>query len=57
MANPKRRWSKARTGMKRSQWKLKLPTMVSCPQCHAFKVPHKVCGECGFYNGKEVMKV
>ncbi|MGI6778358.1 MAG: 50S ribosomal protein L32 [Acetivibrionales bacterium] len=56
MANPKRRWSKARTGKRRSQWKLAAPNLVSCPQCHELKLPHRVCGECGFYNGKEVIK-
>lgn len=57
MANPKRRWSKARTGKRRSQWKLSLPSIVSCPQCHTFKLPHRVCKACGFYDGKEVIKV
>ena len=57
MANPKRRWSKARTGKRRSQWKLSLPAIVKCPQCHQFKMPHRVCKECGYYGGKEVIKV
>jgi len=57
MANPRSRWSKARTGKRRSQWKLASPTLVNCPQCHVYKVPHRVCGECGFYDGKQVVKV
>jgi large subunit ribosomal protein L32 len=57
MANPKRRWSKARTGARRSQWKLSLPGIVACSRCHSFKLPHRVCKECGFYDGKEVIKV
>ncbi|HBQ63586.1 MAG TPA: 50S ribosomal protein L32 [Clostridiales bacterium] len=56
MANPKRKWSKARTGARRSQWKLTVPELVSCPQCHALKLPHKVCGMCGHYKGKEIVK-
>jgi large subunit ribosomal protein L32 len=56
MANPKRRWSKARTGKRRSQWKLSEPNLVSCPQCHELKLPHRVCGGCGYYKGKEVVK-
>jgi len=56
MANPKRRWSKARTGKRRSQWKLAVPELIACPQCHALKLPHKICKECGFYDGKEVLK-
>jgi large subunit ribosomal protein L32 len=57
MANPKRRWSKARTGKRRSQWKLAIPGMVQCPQCHEMKLPHRVCKLCGFYDGKEIIKV
>lgn len=57
MANPRSRWSKARTGARRSQWKLSVPGLVNCPQCHTLKLPHKVCKECGFYDGKEVLKI
>ena len=39
MAQPKRRWSKARTHLKRSTWKLE----------------HRVCPNCGYYDGKEVI--
>ncbi len=61
MANPKRRWSKARTGKRRSQWKLSAPNLVECPQCHALKLPHRVCKECGHYivdgKAKEIIKI
>ena len=32
------------------------PTLVKCPQCGELKVPHKVCGKCGYYKGQEVIK-
>lgn len=57
MANPKRKWSKARTGKRRSQWKLSAPSLMECPQCHELKLPHRVCKGCGFYDGKEVIKI
>jgi large subunit ribosomal protein L32 len=57
MANPKRKWSKARTGTRRSQWKLSVPGLVDCPKCHTLKMPHKVCKNCGFYDGKEIVKM
>jgi large subunit ribosomal protein L32 len=57
MANPKRKWSKARTSRHRSNWKLSIPGLVDCPQCHAKKMPHKVCKTCGFYDGKEIVKM
>ena len=34
MAQPKRRWSKARTHLKRSTWKLEGKTLANCPHCH-----------------------
>ena len=34
MAQPKRRWSKARTHLKRSTWQLKAKNLVECPHCH-----------------------
>ena len=38
-------------------WKLSAPTLVKCPQCGELKVPHQVCGRCGYYKGKEVINV
>ncbi|MDD2578863.1 MAG: 50S ribosomal protein L32 [Eubacteriales bacterium] len=56
MANPKRKWSKARSARARSNWKLSLPGLVECPQCHTQKLPHKVCKTCGYYKGKAVVQ-
>lgn len=57
MAVPKRRVSKARRDKRRSNvWKLDTPNLVKCSNCGEYKMPHKVCGSCGFYNGKEVVK-
>ncbi len=57
MAVPKNKVSKSRRDKRRANWKLSVPGMVECPQCHAFKMPHRVCKACGYYNGKEVVKV
>jgi len=57
MGVPKRRQSKSRKNMRRSEWmKLEHPTLVECPQCHELKMPHRVCPNCGFYKGKAVTK-
>ena len=54
---PKRKHSQARRGTRRSYgWKLEAPTPVECTQCGELKVPHKVCGKCGYYKGQEVIK-
>ena len=55
MANPKNRFSHARTAKRRANWKLTAPTLVECPQCHELKTPHVVCANCGYYKGKEVI--
>ena len=57
MAVPKRKVSKARRDKRRSSvWKLDVPTLVKCPQCHELTAPHKVCGTCGYYKGVQVIK-
>ncbi len=56
MAVPKRKTSKARRDKRRANWKLAIPGMIKCSQCGAFKMPHRVCKECGYYDGKEVVK-
>ena len=58
MAVPKRKTSKARRDKRRSSvWKLDMPTLVECKQCHTKITPHRVCASCGYYNGKEVIKI
>ena len=42
MAQPKRRWSKARTHSKRSTWKKEQPTFATCPNCNEPVLPHRV---------------
>lgn len=56
MAVPKRKTSKARKNKRRSNvWKISAPALVRCPQCNEYKRPHRVCPNCGTYNGKQVV--
>jgi large subunit ribosomal protein L32 len=55
MAVPKRRQSHARTNKRRSQHKISAPALAVCPRCGAPRIPHRVCGECGTYAGREVV--
>ena len=57
MGNPARKFSKARTGNRRANWKLSLPGIVECPQCHEAMLLHRVCKNCGYYRGKSVVDV
>ena len=57
MAVPKRRVSKTRGDKRRSSvWKLETPALSKCTQCGELKMPHRVCGNCGYYKGVAVIK-
>lgn len=58
MAVPKRKHSQARKNKRRSNvWKLDVPNFSRCTQCGELKMPHRVCGNCGYYKGKEIIKM
>lgn len=57
MANPKHRASKSKIGSRRSHWKLALPSISECPQCHEPRLPHRACPSCGYYKDREVIQV
>jgi large subunit ribosomal protein L32 len=53
---PKRRHSKARRDKRRGgQGKLKPVNVSRCSQCGAPKLPHRICLECGYYEGKQIL--
>jgi large subunit ribosomal protein L32 len=54
MAVPKQKQSHARTSQRRATHKVSAPTYNECPQCHEPRLPHRVCRNCGHYNGREV---
>ncbi len=56
MAVPKRKTSKARRDKRRANWKLTVPGLIECPQCHELRLPHRTCVHCGYYKGKSVEK-
>ena len=56
-ALPARRISKTRKRLRRTHLKKDAPTTSVCPNCGAVVVPHRACSKCGFYKGKEVIKV
>lgn len=58
MAVPKRKISKARRDKRRaSNVKMTAPNVIVCPQCHEPVLSHRICGSCGYYKQKEVLKV
>ena len=56
MAVPKRKVSRARRDKRRSAvWKIDAPNFSRCKNCGELKLAHRVCGNCGYYNGKAVI--
>lgn len=58
MAVPKKKMSKSKTRKRRaSAWSLSAPARSVCPNCDAAKLPHRVCGSCGWYGGRQAVEV
>jgi large subunit ribosomal protein L32 len=55
MPNPKRKHSKSRKWSRRAHHALKSPDLSICPRCHKDKMPHRICGNCGYYKGSPVV--
>jgi len=56
MAVPKRKTSPSRRNMRRSHHALTAKAHAECPKCGEPKRPHHVCGSCGQYDDREVVK-
>lgn len=57
MAVPKQKQSHSRTNKRRSQHKITTKNVHECPRCGEPKLPHRVCGGCGFYAGRDAVEV
>lgn len=55
MANPKKKHTSMRTGMRRSNnWRIVGENLSKCSNCAAPALSHQVCPKCGFYKGQLV---
>jgi large subunit ribosomal protein L32 len=52
---PKRKHSKGRRDRRRAHDALQARNMVACANCGQMRLPHRVCDNCGFYKGREVV--
>ena len=57
MAVPFRRTSKTTKRMRRTHFKLSVTGLTKCANWGATIVSHRVCPECGYYDGKQVVNV
>lgn len=56
-ALPARRVSKTAKRMRRTHLKKNAPTVSKCTNCGEPVAPHRACSKCGFYKGKEAIKL
>jgi len=54
---PKRKLSKGRRDRRRAHDSLQAINLVQCSQCGEMRLPHTVCPNCGFYQGREVIEI
>lgn len=57
MGVQKRRVSHARQGDRRSHHAPALPQLEPCPHCRAVKQIHFACPSCGWYGGREAIRL
>jgi large subunit ribosomal protein L32 len=57
MPTPKRKTTKSKSRHRAAHWKGTAPTYSDCPQCRQPKLPHRVCANCGYYDGRQVLEV
>jgi large subunit ribosomal protein L32 len=56
MPNPKRKHTPHRRDCRRSaNSKLTGPNLGKCPNCGIPKEPHRICTDCGYYDGKLIV--
>ncbi|MBP6868261.1 MAG: 50S ribosomal protein L32 [Bacteroidales bacterium] len=56
MAHPKHKTSKQRRDKRRTHDKLETPTLAACSNCGAAVMYHRVCPECGYYRGRQIIQ-
>lgn len=57
MAVPKRKTSRASRDKRRAHDGATAPNVVLCSNCKEPKLSHIVCPKCGYYKGKQRLKV
>ena len=57
MAVPRRKISRSQRDHRRGHIKIPESALSECTNCHALIRPHRVCPECGFYKGVEVIEI
>jgi len=57
MALPKQKLSKQRTRKRRAHQALTGKGVSTCPNCKQVKLPHRICGSCGYYGTRPIVEI
>ena len=52
---PKKKHSRSRRGGRAAHHRARRPTVILCKDCGAAQLPHRMCADCGRYNGRQVV--
>ncbi len=53
---PKKKIPRSYRGNRRAHQRLRAPKLVPCPNCGEPRLPHRVCPNCGYYKGRQVVE-
>ncbi|MFA6194077.1 MAG: 50S ribosomal protein L32 [Parcubacteria group bacterium] len=57
MSVPKQHHTKGRRDRRRIRFKIETKTLVACSHCKKMIKAHEICSYCGYYKGKEEVKM
>ena len=57
MGLPSKRRTKTSKKERAAHFALKKTILNTCPKCGKPVMPHRACGKCGVYNGREVIAI
>ena len=57
MAVPRHKHTRSSVGQRRMHIFITPAALTTCTKCKKSVKPHTVCGNCGYYKGKEVINV
>ncbi|MGI6741804.1 MAG: 50S ribosomal protein L32 [Brevefilum sp.] len=55
--HPKIKISPGRRDRRRSHDALKTRNYLTCPNCGETRLPHRICSNCGHYQGREIIDI
>mgnify|MGYP005863121619 CR=1 FL=1 len=54
---PKKQLSKSKQRSRAAHYRHPGAGLSQCPQCHTLKLSHRICPQCGYYKGHQVLEV